>query len=347
MVPTKLNNLLLKKSFFLAASLAIFPLTSSTAFAAPSLIDLPVMQSLLSVLRAQPIYRGENAAAESIGVDLKGWDYVYNRLVQHGIEPQYLAKIFADSRMPERETLFFSLTPREPHDSYRRRQNKREIQNAIRFYRQHYDEFKIAAEQYNVPASVVLAILQVETRCGGYTGNKRVFTQLIRLASAADPENIQENYRKKSDEDSSIQLADVHSRAKWLEATFLPHAVATLVLASQEGVDPLEIKGSGAGAIGLGQFLPGNSYRFGVDGDNNGKVDLFTPQDAIPSVANYLRGHGWSSWHIPLSKQRKIIADYNRSTPYIDLVLYLKDKLELEMAQVRQTRKTRITQASL
>ena len=310
------------------------------------------MQSLVSVLRVQPFYVGEAPPTAQIPslpqqIDIKGWDYVFNRLVEHGIERHYLANIFADSRMPERDTLYFSLSPREPHDIYRKRQNKTEVRNAMRFYHAHYDEFQEASQKYNVPASVILAILQVETRCGAYTGNERIFPQLVRLASAADPENIAANFEKKSSEDHSIRLEDVDQRAKWLEETFLPHAVATLVMASEEGLDPLDIRGSGAGAIGMAQFLPGNSYQFGADGDGNGKVDLFQAEDAIPSIANYLRGHGWVTHQLPRIDQRRVIADYNRSNPYINLVLFLKDRLDSETAKVRLPRRTRPTQPSV
>ncbi len=312
---------------------------TSTAWAAPSLIDLPVMQALVTVMRAQPIYRPlaleryELTAPEPSQIN--GWSYAYRRLVAHGLDPKYVESILADERMGKYDPIFFSLSPREPKDIYHKRNNKTEVTRALNFYLNHADEFSRASKEFNVPESVILSILQVETHCGSFTGNKRVLPALLRLASAADSENISANYQQKSAADRTISLDDVQARAEWLEETFFPHAVATIVFANKHNLNPLEVRGSGAGAIGLAQFLPGNVFLHGVDGDQDGTVDPFSVADAIPSVAAYLRNHGWHSLLIPNDQKRQVIADYNRSTPYIDLVLSLASRLEAQIKRVQ------------
>jgi membrane-bound lytic murein transglycosylase B len=68
-----------------------------------------------------------------------------------------------------------------------------------------------------------------------------------------------------------------------------------LLLAREIGVDPLAIKGSYAGAMGLPQFMPSSYRRHAVDFDGDGAIDLAgSPPDAIASVARYLRNHGWT-----------------------------------------------------
>jgi membrane-bound lytic murein transglycosylase B len=63
-----------------------------------------------------------------------------------------------------------------------------------------------------------------------------------------------------------------------------------------------------------------------VDGDGNGRISLFSPEDAIASCANYLKGHGWRSG-LSTAERRKVIWHYNRSEPYIDTVLGLAARI--------------------
>ena len=66
-------------------------------------------------------------------------------------------------------------------------------------------------------------------------------------------------------------------------------------MSRDEAFDPFEPRGSYAGAMGLGQFMPSSFHRFAVDFDGDGRRDLWNPADAIGSVANYLREHGWQA----------------------------------------------------
>lgn len=265
---------------------------------------------------------------------LKGWEHIYSLLVDEGINPEYLAEVLSDPRMPPAETLHFSLKPAESRYLYRKHNTPKARRNAMRFYREHRDFFRKAEELYPVPESVILAILQVETQCGNYTGRERVLPRLLRLARAAAPDNIQENLSAKRRKDRSVTLEQVKERATWLERTFLPHAAATLSVAKVKGVDPLELRGSGAGAIGLPQFLPGHYFTYGADADGDGRVDLFSAPDAILSVAKYLHGHGWRQKNLSASERRSVIWHYNRSKPYIDTVLAMAGSLEREIARL-------------
>lgn len=74
------------------------------------------------------------------------------------------------------------------------------------------------------------------------------------------------------------------------------------------------------GAIGWPQFLPSSLVRWGTDGDRDGRVDLFQPEDAIFSVANYLRAHGWDEVKTEVEKE-EVIYTYNHSRPYVGAIL--------------------------
>jgi membrane-bound lytic murein transglycosylase B len=81
-----------------------------------------------------------------------------------------------------------------------------------------------------------------------------------------------------------------------------------------------------AGAFGMPQFLPSKYLQFGTDGDGDGRVSLYDAEDAVASCAQYLKSNGWQPG-IDRAGRRRVIWTYNRSSPYIDTVLALADRL--------------------
>jgi len=157
-----------------------------------------------------------------------------------------------------------------------------------------------------------------------------VLYRLARLAMANEPANVNHNINRHSrgatGRGRQEIVARTRERGKYLEGTFYPEVHAAFTIAKRLRIDPLEIRGSGAGAFGLPQFLPTNYLKFGVDADGNGRVSLFDPDDAISSCANYLKGHGWRPG-LSRRDKRKVIWNYNHSEPYVDAVLGLTDRL--------------------
>src|SRR5262249_50091827 len=121
------------------------------------------------------------------------------------------------------------------------------------------------------------------------------------------------------------------ARGKWLEDTFLPHAVALIKLSAEQKVDLWSYRGSASGAMGMPQFLPEHHSTFGVDGDGDGKINLFDPADAIFSTANFLKAHGWKTSVLATKQQRSVIWEYNRSVPYVDTVLGMAGSLRTQV----------------
>jgi len=155
--------------------------------------------------------------------------------------------------------------------NYRRRFiTSKHINTGTAFYNRHRRSLQRAEAQYGVPSEYILGIMGVETIYGGNVGSDRAIDALATLGFM--------NARRGNYFTSE------------LESYFLMTRRARL--------DPLQPKASWAGALGLPQFMPSNIKKYGVDYDGDGAVNLWTPQDAIGSVANYLRSHGWKPGEI-------------------------------------------------
>ncbi|MCK6408019.1 lytic murein transglycosylase B [Thauera sp.] len=140
------------------------------------------------------------------------------------------------------------------------------IDGGMRFWDEHAELLERAARETGVPAEIIVAIIGVETIYGRNTGNFETLSALATLAFDYPPR------------------AELFRRE--LEALFL--------LAREQGREPASYYGSFAGALGYPQFLPSSVRTYAVDFDGNGSIDFDTDAvDAIGSVANYLRVHGW------------------------------------------------------
>jgi membrane-bound lytic murein transglycosylase B len=186
--------------------------------------------------------------------------------------------------------------------------------------------------KYGVPEEIVVSILLIETRLGKNTGNRRVFNRLASMAVCTDLEIIRP-YMEASlitPENEEYTRRRCREKADWA----YDELKALLLYAGKDGIDPLSIRGSIYGAIGLCQFMPTNVFSYGVDADQDGRIDPFTKADALHSIANYLRGHGWRAG-MDREGQQRVIFDYNHSTAYANTVLIVADKIR-ERSRTRQ-----------
>lgn len=145
------------------------------------------------------------------------------------------------------------------------------IRAGQRFWQENAARLQQVEREYGVPASIIVAIIGVETIYGRNTGNFRVLDALatlgFRYPDASRPERSH-MFRN--------QLADL------------------IQLDYQRRLDARTATGSFAGAMGLPQFMPGSLMRYAADGDRDGIIDLHgSTSDAIASVARFLRMHGW------------------------------------------------------
>ena len=140
------------------------------------------------------------------------------------------------------------------------------IARGVDFWREHEEALRKAEQEYGVPAEMIVSIIGVETFYGGNTGSYRVVDALSTLAFDYPP------------------------RAPF----FRKELREFLMLTREEQVDPLTLKGSYAGAMGLPQFMPSSFRAYAVDFDGDGHINIWNnPDDAIGSVASYFKRHGW------------------------------------------------------
>lgn len=262
--------------------------------------------------------------------EARSWAYLVDKLTDDGVPRAWVERVFNDPRVPRFDKLEFSLTPRASTSMYRGLLSRRSVSAAHECFARHLDALGRAERELGVPGNVVAAILHVESRCGRNTGNESVLWRLARLAMSAEPSNLRGNVARHSLLQSPSASAEIlratQERARYLESTFYPEVRATFEIAERLHIDPLDIRGSTAGAFGVPQFLPTSYLRFGTDGNSDGHVSLYDPADAVASCARYLQAHGWAAG-IDRKDRRRVIWTYNRSTPYIDTVLALASQL--------------------
>jgi hypothetical protein len=166
----------------------------------------------------------------------------------------------------------------------------RSLQRGADFIAKYKESFDKAYDKYGVEAAVIAAILRVETNFGSYIGRYPVLIALYtRYILTPSRRNM------------ALEQIEFFLR-----------------LSKMNGWDPFEVRGSSWGAIGMPQFMPFSYWYYGVDGNGDGKVDLFDVEDAIHSAARYLAEHGWSD---KATDQRNALWAYNRDKTYVNAVL--------------------------
>lgn len=193
---------------------------------------------------------------------------------QHELESRWVEGVLAQARFVSQvaQLIMPNATPAAKNwHAYRARfVEPRRIAAGVQWWRAHEDWLARAEERFGVPSEIVVGIVGVETYYGRITGNFRVIDALSTL---------------------SFDFPSGRSDRSPFFRSELGHF---LKLAHREGWDPLSVKGSYAGAMGLPQFMPSSIVNFAIDFDQDGRIDLATSAaDVIGSVARFLSEHGW------------------------------------------------------
>lgn len=178
---------------------------------------------------------------------------------------------------------------------------------------------------YCVPKEIIVSIVLVETELGKNVGTRGAFNTLASMAMSYDLETIRPYLAPDliTERNEDLVKRRCRQKANWAYTELK----ALIRHASERGIDPLSIPGSVYGAIGICQFMPSQIPAYGVDADRDGHVNLFSDEDALFSVAKYLRGHGWRCG-LSTKRKHRIILAYNHSKIYASTVLGVAEKLK-------------------
>ncbi len=209
---------------------------------------------------AQAIDIERNAAAKALVEELSE---------QPALDAEWIRVLIADAVYQESIVEAITRPAEKKFSWYRYRKifvTEANVIAGVQFWNENAQALAKAERDYGVAAQVIVAIIGVETRFGRYTGRHRVIDSLVTLTLG---------YPRRSD-------------------FFKRELAEFLTLVNEEDLNPLEVRGSYAGAMGIPQFISSSYRHYAVDFNGNGRRDLIGEvDDAIGSVANYLAAHGW------------------------------------------------------
>jgi membrane-bound lytic murein transglycosylase B len=216
-------------------------------------------------------------------------DYVRNQLLAVGFDQTQVENLLTDNRIQLLPKISIAYKPANWGLVRQKLYSKAMVQAGVNYIKSNQAIFDDTQKYYGVPSGVIAGIMAIETNFGSNVGNYSVFNALYSRMEHW-PANTWQG-----------QAGELVAFSKYcLNANF----------------DCLQLKGSYAGAIGLVQFMPDSILAYGVDGDKDGVVDLFKPADAIPSAANFLFHHGWTT-----SKLKALGSYYGSPVGYPSIVL--------------------------
>ncbi len=201
--------------------------------------------------------------------------FIDKMVAKHGFDRQQLHAIIGQAkrldyvlRLMDRQAPSYT-PPSGPNGAWIRYSDKfitpDNVQNGVAFWNQYQDALQRAQQVYGVPPEIIVGIIGVETRWGRVMGKTRILDALATLSF---------DYPRRS-------------------AYFSSELETFLLMARDEKDDPLDLKGSFAGAMGYGQFMPSSYKAYAVDFNGDGHINLWDPVDAIGSVAHYFQQNGW------------------------------------------------------
>ena len=197
-------------------------------------------------------------------------NFIDEMVKEHNFDKDKLSELFAKARLHQKiiDTISRPAESKPWHEYRPLFVNRARIRGGVLFWKENEAIIKLVAEKYQIKPEIIVAIVGVETRYGKHKGSYPLLDSLSTLAFAYPP------------------------RAEF----FRKELKQFLLMVQEEQIDPLAQKGSYAGAMGMPQFIASSFRRFAVDFDGDGKRDLWSnPADALGSVGNYFKNHGWTT----------------------------------------------------
>jgi membrane-bound lytic murein transglycosylase B len=265
-----------------------------------------------------------NAHAASIeSVKQEAWGKVSGKMARNLFDLAFQGVVFDEK--------IIALSQKQPEfketlgDYVQRRVSQKRITNGINGLKENLPLLRKISAKYGVPAEIIVSFWGMESSYGQFRGEHNVIQSLATLIAAGRRRDF-----------------------------FMAELVNALLILNDGDVTPSELKGSWAGAMGQTQFMPSSYRRLAVDGDGDGKRNIWTNlADAFASTANYVKKTGWVTglpwgqeivngrkpfegrvWQTPnggpafvVTKNFDVIKRYNNADSYALCVGHLADRI--------------------
>jgi len=249
------------------------------------------------------------------------------RLIGDGFDRSLINDVYARPEVTlDEKGLTAYFLHREATLNYDQFLTQSSIDKAIDYLRKHGAAFQHAQAVYGVEGEVVTAILLVESRLGTFVSKRLVLNTLSSLAALDETAKRDMLWRTYIKERAPASKGQFEKWALRKSAWAYGELQAYIEYVKAQNIDPLSVFGSYAGALGFAQFIPSSILKFGRDGNKDGQINLYEHTDAIDSVANYLKQHGWRPG-LNRDEAFRIVLCYNRSKYYADTILKVAERL--------------------
>jgi len=270
------------------------------------------------------IFEESHASSTEKCLSKEDKDHLIGLFQESGFDKDYLNEVFGDPRLKYIPGITRrNVTNKENAFNYKQFLSPVAIGMAKKFARKWRTRLNNASRDFGVDKEIIVAILLVETSLGKCLGNDNIMSVFVSII--LDNHGIHRKEKGKILGGVSLRrenLKRLGKKTKWAKGEIL----ALLKMRRDMKIDIYELRGSHAGAFGIPQFLPTSYLRYGHDGDGSKTVDLFHIPDAIMSVVNYLKVHGWEKG-LHNKKNKRVLRRYNNSSVYVSTVLEVATKL--------------------
>jgi len=252
---------------------------------------------------------------------------VQKLLIADGFDPTKIKRLYSRPQVSfEADGVILLFTYKEAQVDYGQFTNKWSIRKAKEYIQENNADLSRIEKAYGVDKKVITAILLVETGLGASVGTRSALNTLSTIAALRDPV-VRSNLWDLIPDSKKISRKKFEKRAAARSRWAYEELKALLKYSAREGVDPVSIPGSFAGAVGVAQFMPTNILAYGKDGNDDGMVDMLNHADSMASIANFLKSHGWRPGQ-SRKKAEKIIHHYNHSSYYVNTILKISGRLK-------------------
>ena len=262
----------------IALTLGVLQLTACAEMESPTQVTPPAAARRPV---AQPLESGDAGGtyyAERLSGDYRGYPaverFIDGMVREQGFSREYLYGLLSQAQRKTWTIEYMNRekpTVRQKPGGWSRYRSKfldeRHIREGARFWAEHAATLARAQSEFGVSPEIIMGIIGVETLYGANFGTHRVIDALTTLAF------------------------DYPRRAAYFESELKD----LLILSRKEMKDPSKPKGSFAGAMGFGQFMPSSFLKYAVDFNGDGATNLWDPEDAIGSIAHYFKSFGWQT----------------------------------------------------